>query len=93
MERVATAAHRCWFASKDPAFRDVTFANELNSFTGRPRFLLVPKRDFGGKPLLVVQAEGAPARVDAFGPMIEGAAGARIRSDVDRWTAGSSACA
>jgi hypothetical protein len=58
MEQVAIAAHKCWFASNDADFRDYRMANELNSFSGTPRFLLVPAKDYGGKPLLVVQAQG-----------------------------------
>lgn len=92
MEQVATAAHRCWIASGDPAFARYGFANELNSFSGRPRFLLVPKGDFGGRPLLVVQAEGAQGRISAFGPLLEGADGARIAADVERWASGLQAC-
>lgn len=92
MERIAIAAQRCWFASKDEAFRPYRMANELNSFSGRPRILLVPARSPESRPLLVVQAEGTPARVDAFGPMMQSAAGARISSDVRRWMAGSDSC-
>ncbi len=93
MEQVAIAAHRCWFAANDPAFRAYSFANELNSFSGRPRFLLVPKGNFGGKPLLVVQAEGAAGRVTAFGPLMDGPGGGRISADIGRWAAGNSGCA
>jgi hypothetical protein len=92
MEQVAIAAHRCWFAANDPAFRAYSFANELNSFSGRPRFLLVPKGNYGGRPLLVVQAEGASGRVTAFGPLMDGPQGGRISGDINRWAAGSSAC-
>lgn len=92
MEQVAIAAHKCWFSSKDPAFRDYSFANELNSFSGQPRFLLVPKRNFGGRPLLVVQAEGPAGRVSAFGPLLDGPNGARISADITRWSAGDGAC-
>ncbi|MCO5148166.1 MAG: hypothetical protein M9895_18595 [Aquamicrobium sp.] len=92
MERIAIAAHRCWFAANDPAFRAYSFANELNSFSGRPRFLLVPKGNYGGRPLLVVQAEGASGRVTAFGPLMDGPQGGRVSADIDRWAAGSSAC-
>jgi hypothetical protein len=42
MEQVAIAAHKCWIASKDPAFKNYSMANELNNFGGTPRFLLVP---------------------------------------------------
>ena len=93
MEQVAIAAHRCWFAANDPAFRPYSFANELNSFSGRPRFLLVPKGNFGGKPLLVVQAEGAAGRVTAFGPLMDGPQGGRISADISRWAAGNTGCA
>jgi len=93
MEQVATAAHRCWFASRDAAFRDYSFANELNSFSGRPRFLLVPRGNYGGRPLLVVQAEGAAGRVTAFGPMMDGEHGVRIKGDIERWAAGGTNCA
>ncbi len=92
METVATAAHRCWFASKDPAFRPYRFANELNSFTGQPRFLLVPARDFGGRPLLVVQARGSSSRVETFGPLLSEPLGARINADIARWSSGDTGC-
>jgi hypothetical protein len=92
MEHVAIAAHKCWFASKDPAFKPYRMANELNSFSGRPRFLLVPARRPEAKPLLVVQAEGAAPDMQAFGPLMQGPLGARIEGDLRRWAAGSSGC-
>ncbi|AGB46751.1 hypothetical protein LB516_16560 [Mesorhizobium sp. CO1-1-7] len=93
MEQVAISAHKCWIASKDPAFRQYQMANELNSFSGTPRFLLVPAKHYGGKPLLVVQAQGNSSRVDVFGPLMNDPLGARISSDVARWQAGNPACA
>ena len=92
MEQVAKAAHRCWFASKDPAFRNYSFANELNNFSGRPRFLLVPHNNYGGRPLLVVQAEGAAGRLDTFGPLLDQPLGRRINGDIARWSTGDSSC-
>lgn len=92
MEQVATAAYQCWFASKDPAFKPYGFANELNSMSGQPRFLLVPKKNFGGRPLLVVQARGGSSRVEAFGPLLDEPLGARVRADVTRWSRGASDC-
>ena len=92
MEQVAIAAHKCWIASKDPAFKQYQMANELNSYSGTPRFLLVPAKHYGGKPLLVVQAQGNSSRVDAFGPLIDGPLGARIGSDIARWQAGNPSC-
>lgn len=92
MEQVAIAAHKCWFASKDPAFRPYRFANELNSFSGRPRFLLVPAKRPEARPLLVVQAEGTPARLQAFGPLMQDPLAPRIGADINRWAAGDQNC-
>jgi hypothetical protein len=93
MEQVATAAHKCWIASGDKAFKAYRMSNELNSFSGQPRFLMVPAKNIGGRPLLVVQAQGRSSQVEAFGPLLNGADGARIRADIDRWSRGDAACA
>lgn len=93
MEQVAIAAHKCWIASKDTAFRNYSMANELNNFGGTPRFLLVPKNNYGGKPLLVVQARGQSSEVEVFGPMLNDPVGSRINSDIARWKSGNGACA
>ena len=92
MEQVAIAAHRCWFASKDPAFRSYRFANELNSMSGQPRFLLVPARNFGGLPSLVVQARTPTAELESFGPLLQEPLGSRVQGDLKRWAGGSSSC-
>ena len=93
MEQVSIAAYKCWFSSKDPAFRKYSFANELNSMSGQPRFLLVPAKNFGARPLLVVQAKGNSPRVEAFGPLMSEPLGGRIGSDIARWSSGDNACA
>ncbi len=92
MEQVAIAAHKCWIASKDAAFAKYSMANELNNFGGTPRFLLVPKNNYGGKPLLVVQAKGQSNRVEVFGPLMGEAIASRIGADVGRWQSGDSSC-
>lgn len=92
MEQVAIPAHKCWIASKDPAFKSYQMANELNNFGGTPRFLLVPVKHYGGKPLLVVQAQGNSSRVDVFGPLMSEPLGARIGSDIARWQTGNRDC-
>lgn len=92
MEQVARSAHRCWFASDDAAFRKYSFANELNNFSGRPRFLLVPHNNYGGRPLLVVQAEGAAGRISTFGPLLEQPLGSRVNADIARWSTGDTSC-
>ncbi|PYB75211.1 MULTISPECIES: hypothetical protein [Rhizobium] len=92
MELVAVGANRCWFKSGDPDFKAYSLAPELSSFSGRPRILLVRKGSSDIRPLLVVQAEGKPARLDAFGPLMGEALAPRIRTDVIRWAKGSKDC-
>lgn len=92
MERVALGANACWFKSGDPAFSGYRLAPELNSFSGRPRILLVKAHSPESRPLLVVQAEGNPARMDAFGPVMSGPLGGRVTADVNRWASGGKGC-
>ncbi|KQO80858.1 hypothetical protein [Rhizobium sp. Leaf262] len=92
MERVALGANACWFKSGDPAFKAYRLAPELNSFSGRPRILLVPRNSPESRPMLVVQAEGNPAKLDAFGPAMNEPHAARIATDVKRWANGGKGC-
>lgn len=92
MERVAVGANACWFKSGDPAFKAYRLAPELNSFSGKPRILLVPRQSPESRPLLVVQAEGDPARLSAFGPLMDEAGASRISTDVKRWAGGGKGC-
>lgn len=92
MERVALGANACWFKSGDPAFKAYRLAPELNSFSGRPRILVVRRNSPESRPLLVVQAEGNPAKLDAFGPLMGEAVSGRIATDVKRWAAGGKGC-
>lgn len=92
MERIALGANACWFKSGDPAFKAYRLAPELNSFSGRPRILVVHRNSPESRPLLVVQAEGNPAKLDAFGPLMGEAVSARIATDVKRWANGGKGC-
>jgi hypothetical protein len=92
MERVAVGANSCWFKSGDAAFAAYKLAPELNSFSGRPRILVVHKGSPESRPLLVVQAEGNPSKLDAFGPMMDESVGPRIVKDVTRWASGGKNC-
>ncbi len=92
MERIALGANACWFKSGDPAFKAYRLAPELNSFSGRPRILVVPRNSPESRPLLVVHAEGNPAKLDAFGPMMNDSHAARIATDVKRWANGGKGC-
>ena len=92
MERVALGANACWFKSGDPAFKAYRLAPELNSFSGRPRILVVHRNSPEGRPLLVVQAEGNPSKLDAFGPLMNEPVAPRIARDVVRWGSGGKGC-
>ncbi|MBA4798756.1 hypothetical protein HNR26_003150 [Rhizobium rosettiformans] len=92
MEKVAVSANNCWFKSGDAAFRAYQLSPELSSFSGRPRILLVRKGSRDDRPVLVVQAEGKPPRLDAFGPLLNEDVAPRIRQDVVRWANGRKDC-
>ena len=92
MEKVAVAANRCWYRSGDAAFKTYQLSPELSSFSGRPRILLVRKGSRDDRPVLVVQAEGKPPRLDAFGPLLNEDIAPRILQDVVRWANGRNDC-
>ncbi len=96
---IAKVAQKCWFKSGDKAFKAYRMANEVSSFSGQPRFLLVPRKNPGGLPLLVVQAEqkgdtasGRFTNINAFGPLLQTKQGNRILADVNRWSRGNTQC-
>ena len=97
--KIAKIAQKCWFKSGDKAFKQYRLANEVSSFVGQPRFLLVPQKNPGGLPLLVVQAvqkgktaSGKFTNINAFGPLLQSAHGKRILGDVNRWNKGDTKC-
>lgn len=92
MERLTLAANQCWIRSGDPAFASFSLSPELSSFSGRPRFLLVPKGRYEARPLLVVEGRAGSAEVETYGPLLGTATAPRIRADVARWSAGASTC-
>lgn len=92
MERVALGANACWFKSGDTAFKPYRLAPELNSFSGRPRILIVKRNSPESRPLAVVQAEGHPAQLQAFGPLFNEPVGVRMATDVKRFAAGGTGC-
>ncbi|MDJ0615014.1 MAG: hypothetical protein QNJ29_15200 [Rhizobiaceae bacterium] len=96
---IARTAQKCWFKSGDKNFSGIRMSNEVNSFSGRPRFLLVKRSDPNGLPLLVVQAEqkgdatsGSFTNIQTFGPLLQTSNGKRITDDVKRWSRGSGEC-
>ena len=94
MVHVARQAQACWFVKKDPAFSEFRMATELNSHSGRPRILIVPKNNPAGLPKLVVQAERIVgiSGVSTFGPLLDTDNGARIQDAVSKWAAGGKSC-
>ena len=78
--------------SGDPAFKSYRMAPELNSFSGKPRILLVPAKNPNGLPLAVIEASGEPARLNAFGPLMAEPLGTRIADDARRWATGHTGC-
>lgn len=92
MERIARAASRCWFKSGDKRFRAYRLAPELNSFSGRPRILLVPASRPEDRPLAVIEAKGDPATIEAYGPLMSAPVGNRIAADIKNWAGGSTTC-
>ncbi|UIJ73532.1 hypothetical protein [Aurantimonas sp. HBX-1] len=92
LERLTLNANRCWFKSKDPAFAAYSLAPELSSFTGRPRFLLVPRGQIEARPLLVVEGRTGSGAIDTYGPLMNEPVSARISADLARWRGGANGC-
>ncbi len=93
MERIAVAAQKCWFSGKDPVFKGLRLSPELTSFAGKPRILIVPAKNISARPSLVVEAHGNPARMNAYGKLIEdGPHKTRLASDIIRWSKGGKGC-
>lgn len=92
IHRVMKGASSCWFKSSDPAFKSYKMDAELTSFSGQPRILLVRKGSSDIRPLLVVMASGTPAKLEAFGPLMNEPVSSRISNDVKRWASGSTSC-
>lgn len=92
LERLTLNANRCWFKSKDPAFAAYSLAPELSSFSGRPRFLLVPRGQIEARPLLVVEGRTGSGAIDTYGPLMNEPISARITADLARWRSGANGC-
>ena len=93
-KRIAERVGACWFAGGNDAFSRFSYAPELNSFSGKPRILIVPKADPAGLPQLVIAvSKGKRATiVKLFGPLLATARGSAIQRDVERWADGGTEC-
>lgn len=92
MEHIALNANRCWFKSRDRNFKAYHLAPELQSFSGRPRILIVPANNPGNRPLLVIEGTGNPARIAAYGPLMQTKTGKRVGNNLKRWVKGKKNC-
>lgn len=94
MVHVAKQVQACWFAKNDPAMNGFTLAPEVNSYSGKPRILIVPKNNPGGLPKLVAQAERQNGRTNftAFGPLLTTADGPRLEASLRSWAQGAPTC-
>ena len=91
---IAERVGACWFAGGNKAFSRYAYAPELNSFSGKPRILIVPKDDPAGLPQLVIEvSKGSQATVvKLFGPLLATARGSAIQRDVERWADSGTDC-
>jgi hypothetical protein len=94
MLTISRNVQNCWFKGANPNFRKFRMANELNSYAGMPRLLLVPKNNPTGLPSLVVQAQSKDnlTRLHVFGPLLATNAGKTISADLKNWTSGKTTC-
>ena len=94
MVGVAKQVQACWFRKKDPAVKGYTMASELDSYSGKPRILIVPRSNPGGLPKLVAQAErsGGKVRFSTFGPLLDTSDGPRLEASLRSWSRGSRSC-
>lgn len=92
--RVTENMAACWFGGSRPAFAEYSYAPELNSYSNRPRVLVVEKSDPGGLPKLVIEASKAEdgTSVKLFGPLMASAEAPAISRDVARWVDGATGC-
>lgn len=90
LQKVNSSAQSCW--GKDREFRAYRVIPELDTRTGKPRILVVEAKAAQGLPKYVIEADGKPAKIAAYGPLADGPLGARISSDVARWAGGNSSC-
>lgn len=91
LQKVNTSAQSCW--GKDKDFRAYRVIPELDTRTGKPRILVVEAKAAQGLPKYVIEADGKPAKIAAYGPLGDGPLGPRLRSDVGRWSGGNPSCA
>ncbi len=94
MSAVANQVQACWFRKNDSAMRGYIMASELDSYSGKPRILIVPRNNPGGLPKLVAQASRSGGKIDfsTFGPLLNTKDGPRLEASLRSWARGSRTC-
>ena len=65
---------------------------ELDTEAGRPRILVIERKDANALPALVIESSASPTSLRTFGPLSRDALSARINSDIIRWSTGNEGC-
>ncbi|EFL90147.1 hypothetical protein [Ahrensia sp. R2A130] len=94
MLNVAKQMQACWFKPKLAQFQPYKLAAELDSYSGKPRVLIVPRNKPAGLPKLVAQAErqGGSTQFTSFGPLLQTSNGPALRASMAAWASGSKTC-
>ena len=92
LQRINNTGAKCWIRSGDRHFRGLHMIPELDTTAGRPRLLIMRTNKQQGLPLLVIEASGAPTKIVTYGPLASSATGARVNSDIMRWSSGPDGC-
>ncbi|TPW26797.1 hypothetical protein [Pararhizobium mangrovi] len=92
LERIMQQASVCWFKQNASGFANYRIAPEINAISGPPRILLVPASNPAGRPKAVIEAQGNPATIDVYGPLMTTGVADRIAADTQRWAAGGTGC-
>lgn len=90
MQSIAENTGKCWLQSQ--SFAPYRLAPGLDTGAGRPRILLVPRDKPEERPVLVVEASGDPATLQAFGPLLASPLRTRIEEDLRQWVKGATSC-
>ena len=94
MPAIAKLSARCW-TSRGKSLSGFRTSSELNSLSGQPRVLIVPKRKVQGLPSLVVMGTqtGSGTNLSVFGPLLSSSTfSRRITTDIKEWAKGGKDC-
>ena len=87
MANVLRGLRKCWFDGSGE-YRSLAIADERDSYSNRPRVLLVDRGNPTGRPKLVAESYGPKARLDVYGPL----ATPRRKAAIRRFGAGGTDC-